>query len=140
MDPWRFRQYVTAWDEWPFRDWYLHQSAAVRVAFDLARDALVHSDDWVRPRDQHFKELTDDHAPLGEVRFWTHDFDRSGRPLARYRWRVVGLLRPAERDFVMFGGAEERRNRTYDPPDAFDRAWRYYLDFKRGNGHVEDYE
>ena len=136
---WRFRQYVTNWDEVPFRDWYWAQDPHVQVGFDIMRGILMDVDDWTRRR-KLFRVLTGPHAPLAEMKFHADDVDVRGKTIRKRRIRPIGLYRPGpeHRDYILFGGAEEDGNGRYIPDDGFDRALRLWRDFSQGIGDCDD--
>jgi hypothetical protein len=133
---WTFRQYVTNWEGWPFRDWYNAQDAHIRNNFDAHCDLLRATEDWLDPSIDEFAYLIGPHAPLGEIRFDGHDRNAAGRILKKRRIRAFGFLRLAERDFILFGGGEERMHGTYMPKNADDAALEMYRHFKRGKGEL----
>ena len=77
MKPWAFRQYVTDWDEWPFRDWYQRQDPHVRNGFDFMVRDLRGREDWLNPPSKDFCLLTGAHSPLAEIRYRADDLDPS---------------------------------------------------------------
>ncbi|HEV8348005.1 MAG TPA: hypothetical protein VGJ39_15555 [Vicinamibacterales bacterium] len=136
MTSWTFRQYVTNWDEWPFRNWYNLQDPHVRNAFDFTRRILERTDDWLRPRVHEFRQFTKWHVPLGEIRFRADDLDSHGRTMTPRRIRVFGLLKPEMREFIVYGAGEEERNGRYVPADAADKALGRYRDHTHGKGEA----
>lgn len=136
MTRWAFRQYVTDWGEWPFRDWYNRQAEHVMAAFDFTRRFLEDQEDWIEPEIEEFRLFDGPHAPLGEMRFRADDRNSGGRVVKKRRIRPVGFLRPEHRDFVLFGAGEERRNGTYEPANTMDRALRLFRSFQEGRGEI----
>jgi hypothetical protein len=137
---WTFRQYVTEWEEWPFRDWYSSQDAHIRATFDGAVDLLRGTDDWLDPPRSEFELFTGPHQPLGEIRFDGHDRNTAGKILRKRRIRAFGLLRQAERDFILFGGGEEQMHGKYLPAGADDTALKLYWSFQRGRGELHAWD
>jgi hypothetical protein len=135
MRLWTFRQYVTEWNEWPFRDWYNAQDPHVRATFDFNRQILEMRESWTEPPNKLFEVLTKDHAPLCEIRFRADDIDRRGKVTRKRRIRIIGLLR--DDDFIIFGAAEEAGHGRYIPEDAFDRALRRWRDWQDGKGRID---
>jgi hypothetical protein len=136
MEPWIFRQYVTDWGEWPFRDWYSAQTQRIRALFDFYKDELRYKDNWLNPEIKEFRLFDGPHMPLGEIRFRADDEDNHGRTVTKRRIRPIGFLRPVNRDFVLCVGCEETRNGKYIPAGAPDRALRLYRDFEAGKGQL----
>ncbi len=134
MEPWTFRQYVSDWGEWPFRDWYNEQETRVRVLFDFYKDLLRNRENWLMPEIKEFRLFDGPHAPLGEIRYRADDEDRHGRMVKRRRIRPIGFLRETEHDFILFVGCEEIRNGQYIPSDAPDKALRLFREFQLGKG------
>jgi hypothetical protein len=132
MNPWRFLEYVTSGGRNPLRDWYLSQDDAVRSALDFTIHQLRVTDDWLEPKrkssKRQFSPLVNEHAGLGELRFWPDD----GR-----KFRVPGIYRPNEREFIMFAGCEKRFGGLIQiPNDAFDVALKLKKEFEAGHGGV----
>lgn len=118
MSPWHFLDYVTPDGRNPIQAWYEAQDEAVQAALDFTIKQLEVTDDWLWPQNKklqrQFKILDGKHVGLTELRFWPDD----GRT-----FRVPGIYRPTEREFVMFGGCEKRlRGIIHIPPDCFDVA------------------
>ena len=106
----------------------------------MVRD-LRRRDDWLNPPAKDFCLLTGAHSPLAEIRYRADDLDpRTGKTLKKRRIRPVGLYRPDERDFILFGGAEEAPNGEYIPENGFERAKRLWADFQQGKGAIYDFD
>jgi len=134
MIPWRFLDYVSPSGANLRQQWYDTQDDEVRAAFDFTVEQLRVTDDWFYPKDKKvkkkFKILDGKQAGLGELRFWTH-----GRT-----FRVPGIFRPTDREFVMFGGCEKQwGGAIHIPADAFETAQRNRLAYESGQGHTVDY-
>jgi hypothetical protein len=138
MPLWRFRQYVTNWNEWPFRDWYNAQDPHVRAGFDATREILAAAADWLEPETDWFKVFTGPDTPLSEIRYRAYDRDRGGKAVRTRRIRPIGLYRPHVREFILFAGAEEAGRGKYTPADALTKAKRRYSDFMDDKGMLYD--
>ena len=133
MAVWRFFDYRTA--ALPSRNliqlWYGEQDRDVQAEFDATVKILEATEDW---RDtKAFKELTRQHAGLGEIRFSVRKRIR-GREIVR-RFRPVGLWIEGARQFTFLVGCEKSRG-MYTPPNAFDLALRYKADLENGIGDI----
>jgi hypothetical protein len=135
MVPWRFLDYVTIDGRNPIQEWYAMQDDAVKAALDFTIHQLKVTDDWLLPKRRksakQFSLLDGKHSGLGELRFWPED---------RRIFRVPGIYRQTEREFIMFGGCEKRlRGIIQIPPDAFDVALKLKFALEAGKGRVIDH-
>src|SRR5687768_9877356 len=121
MRPWGFCSYVTEEGRNSYGEWYSSVGVDVQAAVDRVMVKLRGIDDWANPERKEFKALVGRHAPLSELRFRRDIEDPPGRVLEKRKYRIVGLLRPFSRDFVVFGGARKLAVGVLDPAGAFDR-------------------
>ncbi len=135
MTPWRILEYVTADGISPVQDWYEAQEDGVRAAFDNVILLLRAVEDWLNPERVEFANLKREHVGLSEVRFWFKP-----RFLAKHRkFRVAGLYRPDEREFVLLVGCEKRLRSLYIPRDPFDLAMTYKQHLEVGEGGLREH-
>jgi hypothetical protein len=133
MNPWRFWEYVTEGGRNLTREWYGQQDASVQAALDNAVLLLQGTDNWTEPEISTFKELTEKHVGLSEIRFSI----KAGRWSPQRRFRPVGLYRPQQRDFIFILGCEKKMGGLiYIPLNAFDSALKYKADFENGKGEL----
>jgi hypothetical protein len=130
MALWQIRAYYLAGGSCPIKDWYALQEVEVRAEFDAALATLSATADWSDT--WQFKELTKNHAGLGEIRF-----KLEGPPLRRFR--PVGIWPPIiQGEFILLTGCEKNRN-IYIPSNAFTLALEYKRRWEQGEGEVHDY-
>jgi hypothetical protein len=132
MTPWRLLDYITESRINPIQDWYATQPDVVQVAFETTILTLKGTDDWLNPSRKAFKELFRDHAGLSEILL----FPDGLWPL--FKFRVAGLYRPQEREFIFLVGCK-KRIRSYTPPGAFDIAMEYKKAFDAGKGTTREH-
>lgn len=116
------------------QEWYAAQDDKVRASFDFTLYQRRVTDDWINPNPKsarkQFKTLDREHLGLAELRFGCED----GRD-----FRVAGLYRPDQREFVLFTGlAKKWRGLIQEPPDAFDVAMKYKKQFEVGIGELRE--
>jgi hypothetical protein len=131
MIPWRFMDYVMPSGRNPVKEWSAAQGDEVRAALKFTIYQLRVTADWVDPETRRFSLLKGKHLGLSELRFWTED----GR-----KFRVFGLYRPNNHDFVCFVGCEKwMRGSIYKPFGAIDLAMKHKKNFDAGKGQIIDH-
>src|SRR5437588_13111097 len=100
MPAWRFFDYVTEGGANAVQEWYAAQEAEAQAGLDQTILLLRGVPDWLNPERKEFAELFKKHAGLFEIRFW---------PFGRFRkFRVAGIYRPNESEFILLTGCEKR--------------------------------
>jgi hypothetical protein len=125
MKYWRFMDYYSEAGNDLIEDWYRGQSPGVRADFDVTLRNLAGTVDWHGLTE--FKALHGKHSGLGEIRF------KSGK----VQYRPVGRFGPGQREFTLLVGCYKKQ-RVYEPPDAFDLALRRWSLYKQGRATIHE--
>jgi Phage derived protein Gp49-like (DUF891) len=123
MAVWRFFDFHSEANNNLIEEWYKARDAQVRADFDTTLKNLSIASDWRGMKE--FKHLG--RKGLCEIRFKT----------ANVQYRVAGFFGPGERTFSLFVGAVKKQ-KVYDPPDAFDRAIKRRDGLKQGKGSLRE--
>jgi hypothetical protein len=139
MKPWRFLDYWPEEGHNPIREWCAAQEERVQAEFDAALAALAQTPDWLAPGNQDlFRPLTRGESGLGEIVF-QFDWKLPRRPKpTRRRFRVFGILRSDDREFVLLVASEKQRG-NYNPSNAPQKANEYRLAYERGEGETNEH-
>lgn len=137
MTPWVIRAYVTEEHRFLLSAWYGGLEPHVQAALDVVLGVLRQTPDWLDPKTDLFKELVERHAGLSEIRFYV-DEPRPRQHPTRRRFRVPGIYRPTNRDFIAILGCEKQGMNAI-PPNTFDDALRYMNEFAEGRGWTYEY-
>jgi hypothetical protein len=124
MALWRFMDYWSDADNNLIQKWYDRQNANVRADFDTTLKDLSIAPDWRGMKE--FKHLG--RRGLCEIRFKT----------ANVQYRVAGFFGPGERTFSLYVGAKKKQ-KIYDPSDAFDLALERCNGIKNGKGSLREH-
>src|SRR5271157_4273762 len=129
MAHWRFLDYYTEDDADPFNQWYALQGEQVQAGFDATISILGEIETWDDPNYpvSAFKVLTRNpqHAGLSELIFEATIGNR------KRQYRVIGIWRREQRDFIMLTGFE-KSGRSTNPPNAFEVA----VKLRKGGIHL----
>jgi hypothetical protein len=123
MALWRFMDYCSGSNNM-IQEWYKRRDADVRADFDTTLKNLSIAPDWRGMKE--FKHLG--RKGLCEVRFKT----------ANVQYRVAGFFGPGERTFSLYVGAKKKQ-KVYDPSDAFDLAIERRNGVKSGKGSLREH-
>lgn len=140
MTPWAFAEYVTEGGVNLIRNWYANQGDQVRAEFDVTVAVVRETRDWLEPEVEALKLLTGKHGGLGlgEIRFWIEERAPRAPRTKRRRFRVPGIYRPTQREFILILGCEKFGMNTV-PVGAFDLAAKYKKEFDDGRGWTHEH-
>ncbi len=125
MKHWRFMDYCSEAGNDLIEEWYLDQNPEVRADFDVTLRNLAGSQDWHGLNE--FKMLHGKQSGFGEIRFKTRNI----------QYRPVGRFGPGVREFTLLVGCYKKQ-RVYEPPDAFDVAVRRWGLYKQGRATIRE--
>jgi len=142
MAQWRFLDYYTDGSPptCPILDWLGKQDKRVLVALDATITTLKSEPDWDDPEVLEFKFFTEEpFAGLGELRFQIIERVAGSKKEIKRRFRIPGIYRPNEREFIMLTGCE-KSGRIKIPQYAFEDAMAMKVAFEKGKGEVDDHK
>jgi hypothetical protein len=126
MPGWRFLEYQTGLGRKVITDWRNGLPVGPRADMDLVLSDLAKSERWKWPQVDALKG--DRYRGLIELRWKSSGVQH----------RIVGEYDGPKR-FLMYVGCTHKGN-VYDPPDAFDIAYKRRRDRLNGTGGVCEYE
>jgi hypothetical protein len=136
MDVWEFRDYVTDDNKNHSQVWYGTLSKEAQAEHTLVIRLLAKTKDWdanKKTRRQH-KLLLRDHAGLTQIMFEVRTEKAGKRETKRYR--ILGIMKDAEKKFIMFNGCEKHGTAGNIPPDAFEIAMKLKVAYEQGRGET----
>ncbi|MGH7829461.1 MAG: hypothetical protein ACREP8_04730 [Candidatus Binatia bacterium] len=132
MPPWTFLDYWPEPGVNPIRAWYGEQDEEVQAAFDVTVNQLNGTEDWEADDVEEFKELTEEHAGLSEIRF---EITQNRR---KRKFRPLGIYLREQRQFIFLVGLE-KSGRILTPPRAFELALDYKRRLDEGRGFTDEH-
>lgn len=118
MALWRFMDYCSEAGNNLIEEWYRDQSEDVQADFDLTLKNLSIAPDWRGMKE--FKSLGVE--GMCEIRFTTKNV----------QYRPAGSFGPGDHVFTIWIGCTKKQ-RIYNPPDAFEKALKRKRDFYNKN-------
>lgn len=138
MAVWKFFDYVTEDARNLIDDWYVAQDPEVQAEFDATLLILAATEDWEDQNFEEFKPLVNQHAGLGEVRFYVDALAPGAKNPHRRRFRPVGIWPTTiDHEFVFLLGCE-KKGRQFIPHAAFDAALKHKAKFEEGRGTIRE--
>jgi hypothetical protein len=130
MTRWTFRDYITEDHRNPIGDWYGSLDSTARAAFDFLVQDLSGTENWdaPKPSQRKYRILRWGHAGLCELIF----------NVGRRKFRPLGIVDPAAREFIFLGGCEHRRSGDI-PANAFDGAFQLKLAWEQKKGATREH-
>lgn len=131
---WQILEYQTDEGEHHFRDWYGAQAPVVVATLEATLVTLGATEDWDDPELRSFKVFTrkPEHLGLAQIQFEVIEGKK------KHQFRVLGLLRQEQKEFVVLMGFE-KNGRSPNPPNAYDLALDLRMQIEDGRGLIYDY-
>lgn len=106
----------------------------VQATLAATMSTLAATEDWSDPELKSFKVFTrkPEHLGLAEVRFKVIEKSK------KRQFRVIGLWRQEEREFICLMGFEKKGRSPY-PTDAFEIAMRLRILLEEGKGFIYEH-
>ena len=123
MALWKFMDFHSEAGNSLIEEWYSKLDAQAKADFDTTLKNLSISPDWRGMKE--FKHLG--RKGLCEIRFKT----------ANVQYRAAGFFGPGSHTFSILVGAKKKQ-RVYDPHDAFDLALKRRDGLKQGKGSLRE--
>lgn len=145
MGRWEFLDYHT--DEnppkYPIRDWMAKQDRRVIQALEATITTLKGARIWDDPKVLEFRLFKEGQfVGLSELRFSIEDvnpFNPKQKKKIKRRFRIAGIWRPEDHDFILLTGCEKSGYMKI-PPDAFEQAMAMKIAYERdGRGDVDEH-
>jgi hypothetical protein len=123
MKQWQIMDYCSEADNNLIEEWYHDLSMDAQAAFDWVTQELSGTADWRGRSD--FKALRGKHSGFAEIIFRVENV----------QYRPVGCFGPSRRQFTLLVGCYKKQ-KVYNPPDAFDRAIKRWSLYKQGKATI----
>lgn len=140
MAYWRFLDYVSDEPMNHVQAWIDAQDEKVMAELQSAIDTLGAIENWDDPDLEEFSVFTEkpQHLGLAQLRFFVvQKQEGTGRQIKR-NFRVIGLWRQEQREFVFLTGFE-KSGRITIPANAFKLALDLRIQLEEGRGHCDDH-